>query len=163
MKREESEMSKIEIGENGSILTVGDLKGEEGVREALPALVKIARELEKLKLMETEEAEPWKMQLGEIRSRFKELAEPWVEMDEQLRDMVLEEHEGAESVRVDGVGELVFPERWSFNITDHSKVERKYLEVSSVQVNAAIKSGARKIRGIEIYQKRGLTLRKEKI
>lgn len=144
-------------------IEMSGLKGEEGVKEALPILVKIARELDKLKLQETEEAEPWKMQLGEIRSRFKELAEPWVEMDEQLRELVLTEHEGTDPVRVDGVGELVFPERWGYAVEDIGKVERKFLTDDSKGINHAIGQGVRKMKGIRIYQKRGLTVRKEKV
>ena len=144
-------------------IEIGKLKGEDGVREALVVLVKVARELDILKLKKEQEAEPFKTVLGEIESRFKELMEPWLEMDSQLRETVLREHEGTDPVKIDGVGELVFPLRWTFEVTDEAKVEKKYLSVDSGKVNAAIKGGVGKIRGIRVYQKRGLTVRKEKI
>jgi len=143
-------------------IEIGELKGEDGVREALVVLVKVARELDMLKLRKEQEAEPFKTVLGEIESRFKELMEPWLEMDSQLRETVLREHEGTDPVKIDGVGELVFPLRWTFEVTDEAKVEKKYLSVDSSKVNAAIKGGVGKIRGIRVYQKRGLTVRKEK-
>jgi len=143
-------------------IEIGRLKGEDGVREALVVLVKVARELDILKLKKEQEAEPFKTVLGEIESRFKELMEPWLEMDSQLRETVLREHKGTDPVKIDGVGELVFPLRWTFEVTDEAKVEKKYLSVDSSKVNAAIKGGVGKIRGIRVYQKRGLTVRKEK-
>ena len=143
-------------------IEIGELKGESGVREALVVLVKVARELDILELKKKQEAEPFKTVLGEIESRFKELMEPWLEMDSQLRETVLREHEGTDPVKIDGVGELVFPLRWTFEVTDEAKVEKKYLSVDSSKVNAAIKGGVGKIRGIRVYQKRGLTVRKEK-
>jgi len=157
----EDEMSKIKMNAEGFLFTAGDLKGEDGVLEALPILVKIARELDKLKLMEEEEIEPFKTQVGEIASRYKELRACYVEMDEALRKMVLEEHEGTDSIKVEGVGELVFPERWTYYVENIDKVERKFLTADNAEINKAIKNGARKIKGVVIFQKRGLTVRKE--
>ena len=143
-------------------IEIGELKGEDGVREALVVLVKVARELDMLKLRKEQEAEPFKTVLGEIESRFKELMEPWLEMDSQLRETVLREHEGTDPVKIDGVGELVFPLRWTYRITDISKLERKYMKDDPAALNSAIKAGVNKIRGVEVYQKRGVTVRKEK-
>lgn len=48
--------------------------------------------------------------------------------------------------------------RWTFEVVSLAKVPKEYLELDSVKVNAAVKSGLREIPGLRIFQKEGLTI-----
>jgi hypothetical protein len=49
--------------------------------------------------------------------------------------------------------------RWTYEVTDISRVPREYLAIDSAAIRAAIASGNRSIAGIRIYQDESLSLR----
>lgn len=53
---------------------------------------------------------------------------------------------------------VVTRKRWTFRVVDPAKVPRGYLTVDEKAIRAAVKSGARDIDGIEIYQESDATV-----
>ena len=49
--------------------------------------------------------------------------------------------------------------RWTFEVTDESKVPRDYLAINSAAITAAIRNGEREIPGIKIFQKTSVSVR----
>lgn len=134
------------------------------MEEALPVLVSVSKEIKILEKRRDEESEPFKSQIKDISNKYKPALEPLNEIGSQLRGRVMVEYEGTETVSEEGVGKLVFPESWGFEIEDFSKVEKKYrMEVvDNKAIMEEIKNGVRKIKGLEIKQSRSLRVLTEK-
>lgn len=137
------------------------LNGLPWVLSAAPILIQVNVLLDKLKATKDMELEPLKALVAQTNKDYEEAAGPLREVDVELRQKVLEEYDGTDAIESEG-GELVFPERWSYEVVDFSKVERKNLMVSGPAINELIRKGARKIRGIKVWKKRGLTVKKNK-
>lgn len=49
--------------------------------------------------------------------------------------------------------------RWTYKVTDYSKISRRYLCLDEKAIRAAIRAGVREIEGLEIYQEHKTTVR----
>ena len=133
-------------------------QGKEWVEEALAVLVGVSREIKVLEKRRDEESEPFKSQIKDISNKYKPALDPLNEIGSQLRGRVMVEYEGTETISEEGVGKLVFPESWGYEVEDFSKVEKKYrMEVvDNKAIIEEIKNGVRKIKGLEIKPIRSL-------
>lgn len=134
-------------------------KGEQWVKATLPVLVEISREIKELERRMEEEAGPLKIMLEGIKAQYKPRLEELEKANQELREWVLKEHEGTDSVSQEGIGTIVFPQRLGFEVVDLQKVDRKYLMIDKVAVNKDIKAGVSNIKGIKIEMKRGVEVR----
>ena len=132
------------------------MKGDKWVELAVPALVEVAIEVKGLKAKKKVECEPMKAAIKGVDEKYKGALVVLNEMDTNLRDRVMKEHMGTESVRVDGIGELIFPETWGYEIEDIKKVPAEYLGVDGKLVRESIKKGVRNIKGLNILPVRSL-------
>lgn len=135
------------------------VKGEQWVERALPVVVKLAMDIKKLKKDKAEDEEFAKALLKDVSDKYNPQIKALTEVDVMLRERILKEHDGSSTVAVAGVGELVFPQVWDFEVVDMGKVDRKYLIVDSTAVRNDIRKGIRNIKGIKIDQKRTLQVR----
>lgn len=148
------------IKEAGKVLA-SKKKGKGWVEEALPVVVGVAKEIKTLESTKGEEVGPLRELINSISNKYKGALDALGEMDTRLRERVMKEYGETESIKQDGVGELVFPERWSYEVTDIKRVDPQFLMVDGKAVNEEIKKGVRKIRGIEIIKLRSLQVRPE--
>jgi len=137
-------------------------KGRGWVILAMPSIVGVNKEVKDIERGMKEELEPILRDERLVRDKYAGPLKVLGEIDEKLRERVQKEYEGTEAIHMDGIGELVFPERTSFKVTDIKKVPKEYLGVDSTLVNKAIRNGLRKIPGIEVITVRGLTVKVEK-
>ena len=80
------------------------------------------------------------------------------EVDAKVRERVMNEYQDTETITGDE-GELVFPCRWGYKVVDLKKVPLELLTVDGKAVNAEIKNGVRKIKGLSVEQIRGIQVR----
>lgn len=132
------------------------MKGDKWVESAVPALVEVAIEVKDLEAKKKVECEPMREAIKGVDEKYKAGLAVLNEIDTNLRDRVMREHEGTESVRVDGIGELVFPETWGYEIVDLKKVDPKYLTVDGKLIREDIKKGMRNIKGLNVLPVRSL-------
>jgi hypothetical protein len=138
------------------------IRGKKWVDEALPVVVEVAKEIKELESVKGAEAKPLREMINEIGEKYKGALTILGEMDTRLRERVMKEYEGTESIKQEGVGELVFPELWGFEVTDIKKVPIEFLTVDSTAVRNEIKKGIRNIKGLEISRHRSLQVRQDK-
>lgn len=148
------------IKEAGTLLA-SKVKGKKWVNEALPVMVGVAREIKELEARKKEECEPAKAIINEIGEKYKGALNVLGKMDSDLRERIMKEYEGTDSIKQEGVGELVFPELWGFEVVDIKKVPAEFLTVDSTLVRNEIKKGIRNIKGIEISRHRTLQVRRD--
>ena len=134
-------------------------KGEKWVEEALPHLVGISRELKWKEEEMKKETTPIKEILKTMEEPYKEAIGGLKKIGEALRERVMEEYKERETIRQEGIGELVFPEVQSIEVEDLAKVDRKYLMVDMGKVKEDVKNGVTRIKGIRIGKKRTMQVR----
>jgi len=132
------------------------MKGDKWVESAVPALVEVAIEIKDLEAKKSDECKEYRTAIKNVDEKYKSALSTLGAIDENLRDRVMKEHEGTESVRVDGIGELVFAEIWGYEVEDIKKVPAEYLGVDGKLVRESIKKGIRNIRGLNILPVRSL-------
>lgn len=133
------------------------MKGDKWCAEAVVPLVEIAKENKELVAKKTEETAEMREAIREVDAKYKPALDVLSEMDGKLRDRVMKEHEGSESVLVDGVGELVFAAgSWEIEVIDLKKVDPKYLMVDKKAVEKDAKGGVVNFKGINVSRGRSL-------
>ena len=131
-------------------------KGEEWVEEALPVIVSVVREIRELEAKMEEEKRPLMDALKSITNDFSPSIKELEKVDRKVRDKILECHLDESEVRMIGVGKLIFPLLWGFDVVDVGKVPSEFLTVDGAKVRNEIKSGVRRIPGLKIDHKRTL-------
>lgn len=133
-------------------------KGENWVEEILPTIVDLNKEIKSLEKAKEEEAEPFKTQVKQINDKYEVALHPLGEMNDRLRQRIMAEYEGTDPIIQEGIGQLIFPESWGYEIVEFSKVEKKFRKevVDDKAIKAEIKAGVRNIRGISIQRVRSL-------
>ncbi len=149
----------MDYGKIKKLLADGKVRGEKWVRKALPILVEISNTEKEIEEKKKKAEEPVKTNLALISGEYKPDLKLLGDFNTKVRERVLKEYEGDNSVREDGVGEIVFPKTWTFEITDMTKVDRHYLTTNDSLIREEIKKGVRKMKGIKIFQKRGIQVR----
>ena len=133
------------------------MKGDKWVVEALPVLVDVAVEVKDLSAKKTDECQPMREAIKMVDSKYKPALDVLSEIDSKLRDRVMKEHEGHESVAVDGVGELVFAAgSWEIEVTDLKKVDPKYITIDRKAVETDAKNGVQNFKGMTVTRGRSL-------
>lgn len=160
--RENKEREMAVDGKKIEMVAKSKKRGEKWVREALPALVEVTREVKWKEEEMKKETEELKEIIKTVEEPYKKEIEMLKEMGEMLRGRVMEEYEETEAIKEEGVGELVFPSVQSIEITDINKVDRKYLMVNLAKIKEDVKKGVSKIKGVEISKKRTLQVRQWK-
>ena len=133
--------------------------GETWVMESIPFLVEIAKTIKEQKEAIAKEQEPLKALLEMIDEKYKPELGALEEINSEMRNRVMEEYKGTETIRKEGVGMYVFPEKVSFEVTNEAKVPREFLSLDSKKVKEAIKNGMLHIKGLIIGKKRELQVR----
>jgi hypothetical protein len=131
-------------------------KGDKWVEAAIIPLVEVAVEIKDLEAKKSNECKEYRAAIKNVDEKYKQALSVLGEIDINLRERVMKEHEGTESVRVDGIGELVFAEIWGYEIVDLKKIDPKYLTVDGKLVKEDIKKGMRNIKGLNILPVRSL-------
>jgi len=144
-----------------AVLLASKAKGVNFAKAALPVLVGISREVKEIEARKENEAGPFKVILNGITEKYKGALDVLGEVDAKVRERVMKEYQDTETITGDE-GELVFPCRWGYKVVDLKKVEPQFLTVDGKLVNAEIKNGVRKMRGIEIDTIRGMQVRARK-
>lgn len=133
-------------------------KGGDWVNEILPTIIDLNKEIKALEKAKEEESEPFKLQVKQISEKYEVALHPLGEMDDWLRKRIMDEYEGTDPVIQEGIGQLIFPESWGYELVDFSKVEKKYRKevVDDKAIKSVIKAGVRNIKGISIQRVRSL-------
>ena len=133
------------------------MKGDKWVVEALPALVEVNIEIKEIEAKKKGECEPMQNAIRLVGDKYKSALNVLGEIDNKLRERVMKEHEGSESVIVDGIGELVFAAgTWEIEVTDLKKVDPKYLTVDRRIVTEDAKNGIQNFKGMQVTRGRSL-------
>ena len=153
------EMKEMQDAEK---LLSSKVRGEKWVEMSLPVIVGIMKEIDEIDGKRKEEGEALRAALEEVNNKYKGILGVLGGMNISIREKIMEEHHGTESVKGDE-GELVFPLRTAIEIINIKKVPDKYIQLNNTAINADIKKGMAKIPGLEIGKVRGLEVRKEKV
>jgi hypothetical protein len=133
-------------------------KGEKWVEETLPTIVDLNKEIKSLEKAKEEEGEEYKKYLKTVSEKYETALQPLNAMNDRLRQRIMTEYEGTDPIIQEGVGQLVFPESWGYELVDFSKIEKKFRKevVDDKAIKAEIKAGVRNIKGIKIVRVRSL-------
>lgn len=133
-------------------------KGEKWVSEVAPILVEINKEIKEIEDKKKNECEPFRTKISDISDKYKPALLPLNEMDSQIRERVMVEYKGTDTVACEEGGSLVFPLSWGYEVMDFAKVPKEYrMEVvNDKMIKEEIKKGVRNIKGIEIKPVRSL-------
>jgi hypothetical protein len=131
--------------------------GDKWVVEAVVPLVEIAMEVKELQAKKTAETAPMREAIKEVDVKYKPALDVLSEMDIKLRERVMKEHDGHESVSVDGIGELVFAAgSWEIDVVDIKKVEPQYITVDRKAIETDAKNGKAVFKGLNVVRGRSL-------
>ncbi len=89
----------------------------------------------------------------QARKREEKLRLEAEEAEEDGDEELVEKLEDKIELVAPRVGESSTVKRWTFEVEDIHKIPREYLLVDQVEINRAIRNGARDIKGIRIFQK----------
>ena len=180
-----SELETIKRSCSGVIVTATALKVQNPTSEndAYTILKQIAAKKKEVEKRRTEITKPLNTSLKATNALFKEVTDPLIEADGILRDKILafqsiqrekadkererrekiqDAHEAAgheihELAEVEpDVGISTMTKRWTYEVTDVTKIPRNYLVPHPVAIRAAITQGERDIPGLSIFQVGGL-------
>jgi hypothetical protein len=133
------------------------MHGDKWCIEALPVLVEIASKVKDLTSKKTIETVSLRDTIREIDAKYQPALDVLSEIDFNLRERVMKEHEGHESIGIDGVGELVFAAgSWSIEVTDIKKVDPRYLTIDRKAVETDAKNGIINFKGMTVTRGRSL-------
>ena len=90
---------------------------------------------------------------SQAAAREKKLCLQAEEAEEDGDEELVEKLEDKIELVAPRVGESSTVKRWTFEVEDIHKIPREYLLVDQVEINRAIRNGARDIKGIRIFQK----------
>ena len=136
------------------------MKGDKWVEAAIIPLVEVAIEIKELESKKSDECKEYRSAIKDVDEKYKQALSVLREIDVNLRERVMREHEGTESVRVDGIGELVFAAgSWQIEIMDMKKINPKYLitDLNRRAIETDAKNGIQNFEGLRV--KRGRSLR----
>jgi len=135
------------------------MKGDKWVESAVPALVEVAIEIKDLEAKKKVECEPMRVAIRGVDEKYEGALVVLNEMDTNLRNRVMKEHEGSESIAVDGIGELIFAAgSWKIEIMDMKKVDPKYLvtDIDRRAIETDAKNGVQNFKGLRVTRGRSL-------
>jgi hypothetical protein len=141
------------------ITTVIKAKSKElgWLGQAADMLFAIARMLKKFEDEKEEATRTLKIKYDLASKPYLDAAKAIKVKDKELRDAVLENYKGHESIVTEN-GEVIFKRPWTYVVADMAQVPDEYLTVDNVKVANAIKDGLRNIPGLSIFQTRTLTV-----
>lgn len=116
-------------------------------------LVQLNAQIKELTEAKKEEEEPFRKALKEIAETYEPMLGPLSKRDALLRQEVISLYSGEPKVEVEGVGSIVFPETYNFEVQDIKKVPVEYLMVDAAKVREDIRKGVRKIKGLTIAKR----------
>jgi len=121
--------------------------------EALTALLEIQKVLQEKEKQRVEEVKPLNDVVRGINEAYKKENSALIRKDAELREKVESLYASEGTYVVEGVGSLVFPETYNFEVTDAKLVPRDYLMIDTAKVKEAIGKGIRNIKGLKIEKK----------
>lgn len=131
-------------------------KGEEWAKKASPILVNVNRQIRELEEKKEKEVSPYKEMIREIEGKYRGQMEELQNVNKELRERIVEEIKSTDTIHTEDGGKVVFMEELVAEPSDDTtKIDKNYLTISvdMKKVRTAIKSGIRKIKGIEIKPK----------
>ena len=134
-------------------------KGDRWVEAAVIPLVEVAIEIKDLEAKKKAECEPMRAAIKNVDEKYKQALSVLGEINTNLRDRVMKEHEGIESVSVPGIGELVFAAgSWQIEIMDMKKIDPKYLitDLDRKAIETDAKNGVQNFKGLRVTRGRSL-------
>ena len=160
------------------------IKTNEDVVKATEILVKVKSQIKAYEEERQEYTKPINESLRKLNARFKELTEPLKNAETVLKDAIISYRAIKEKERIEQEtelrekngnadivinsslpdivesrsGESRVTKRWTFDITDEEKIPRRYLKIDEIKINDSIKDGIRKIPGLNIFQKEGISI-----
>jgi hypothetical protein len=178
----EEKKSIIEITKKASLF--GVIETKDDLVNATELSVKIKKKIDELEEERLEYTAPLNVVLKKINSGFKELTVPLGDAFKEIKKLMLDYRERKEQERAEAerqmqnstnsselIVETVIPDsiesrsgesrttrRWVFVIVNEKEVPREYLTTNDKKIDEAIKSGIREIRGLKIYQEKGISV-----
>lgn len=151
--------SKINVlVKDGEKVLKSKAKGDKWCVKAAPTMVGLNVLKKWLEDSRKAACKPLKDKVKVIEGPVRKLLDQIEIVDRELRDRVLEEHEGGGTVHVEEVGDLVFSEKWEYEVEDLGEVEEELLTVDRGAVMELIKGGVRNIPGIRVYKTHTLSV-----
>ncbi len=150
-------MSELELMKTVSEVLAAK-PGKKWASQGIPVLIEVNREIKKIEGSKEEEQAPWKALIQESTDKYALALKPLAEMNKRLRERVLKEVEGTETIEIPEKGSVQFPQKWGYEVEDMARVPKEYrVEVlDTKKINEAIKKGLRTIKGLKIGPQRSL-------
>lgn len=154
------------------------IKNQNDIVKATDYLAKIKEKLSHLDEEKKSYTAPLNKTVKKLNSTFKLLTAPLEELEKKVKDAINLFRESEEKDRlqrenqfkssIDGTkvviesevpdiiegnfGETRTVRKWTFDVIEEQKVPRKYLSIDKKKIDEDIKAGARKIKGLNIFQ-----------
>lgn len=147
------------------------VKTDEDLTSASAFLAQVKTRINRLKDIKDELVKPMKQAVRHADNWFKVQVEPFTILERQVKDAIgdyiTQKEKEATTLAKQGnelierpkasvcteFGRVSSSKVWAWEVTDGTKVPKKYLAVNSAAVTDAVRNGERKIPGIKIYQK----------
>ena len=162
---------------------VAIIKSETDLTKAVEFLVQVKNRLKEHEEERQSYTKPINESLKRLNSRFKELTEPLKNAERAVKDAILTyKREKEEQRQIDEAklqkkngnkdialatvvpdiiesksGEIRTRKTWTFKVVDEKTIPRDYMILDERKVKEAIRSGERKIKGLEIFQQEDLS------
>jgi len=120
--------------------------------------IELALEIKGIKKEKEDALGPTKVVLEMLSKDYDDRLAPLLIESEEIRLKIMSGYEGTDTIKLE-TGSVVFPQRWTFEVRDINKIDRKYLTIDTAKVKEEMKNGITKINGISIFQKRGIEVR----
>lgn len=155
----------MDIVKQGEALLKIKEGGVNWLVESTKVMVALSREIKAQKTEKSEATKETKELLAALEAAFEPRLTELSAIDRSLRERTITEVTTAEideSISIPNTGTLVITLPWKWDVEDLTKVPKDYLTVDAAKVSEDMKKGVRKIKGIKIYQGRGIQVRPAK-
>lgn len=142
----------------------GIMTGSAWVKQGAAVLIDIGAKIKEVKAEKESKTRKDRDALRKLDAPFNKQIKSLEDMDKELRRTLLEQYVGGKPIQVEGGGEIIFKQPWTWEVEinpdtglpNHDAIPAAFLKVvvDGVKVQEAIEAGSRRIPGLRIYQDR---------
>jgi hypothetical protein len=139
---------------HATLLGLRKATGQGWVKEAALLLIDVKVEGKAVEEKKEEKTRFTRIKLNEDSRPFNTVLKILERIEKALKDRMLVEYEGADTIVVPEEGEIAFRERWVHEVSEWKDVPREYYSIDAGKIQTAIDNGMRNIPGVKVFKAR---------